>query len=262
MNDRFNLSGRVALVTGGCRGIGAAICKALVQAGATVVILDRDLTQFQSQTNNLTDPQSGRIIAFACDVRDKDQVERCVTDIDQQLGRIDVLVNNAGIHRRGTPVDFCDQDLSDVFDVNLRGAFFMVGAVGRIMLRQSSGSIINMSALGGGLMGLGRGGSIYGMTKGGIVALTRDLAAEWGRYGLRVNTVAPGWIRTPMTQALQADPVRSSKVLERVPLRRWGEAEEVADVVLFLASNASRYVTGCTIPVDGGAANVISLVME
>jgi NAD(P)-dependent dehydrogenase (short-subunit alcohol dehydrogenase family) len=100
------------------------------------------------------------------------------------------------------------------------------------------------------------------MTKGGIVALTRDLAAEWGRHGIRVNAVAPGWIRTPMTQALQGDPQRSAKVLERVPLRRWGEPEDVAGVVVFLASDAAAYVTGCTIPIDGGAANVIALSSE
>ncbi len=127
------------------------------------------------------------------------------------------------------------------------------------MLQQQRGTIINVSALGGGVMGLGRGGSIYGMTKGGIVSLTRDLAAEWGQYGIRVNAIAPGWIRTPMTNALQHDPIRSAKVLERIPLRRWGEADDVAGVVTFLASDAAAYVTGCTIPIDGGAANVIAL---
>ena len=100
------------------------------------------------------------------------------------------------------------------------------------------------------------------MTKGGIVALTRDLAAEWGKHGIRVNAIAPGWIRTPITNALQNDPVRSVKVLERVPLRRWGEADDVAGVVTFLASDAAAYVTGCTLPIDGGAANTIMLMME
>src|SRR6185369_12128438 len=128
----------------------------------------------------------------------------------------DILVNNAGIHRRGSPTDYKPEDLADVFAVNLVGCYNMVGAVGKAMIPQQRGSIINVSALGGGVMGLGRGGSIYGMTKGGIVSLTRDLAAEWGRYGIRVNAVAPGWIRTPMTQALQNDPRRSAKVLERV----------------------------------------------
>ena len=130
------------------------------------------------------------------------------------------------------------------------------------MIQQRNGSIVNMSALGGGVVGLGLVGSIYGMTKGGIVALTRDLAAEWGKYGVRVNALAPGWIRTPMTSALQQNEERCAKVFERVPLQRWGEPEEVAGVAVFLASDASRYVTGHTIPVDGGAANVIALAEE
>ena len=143
--------------------------------------------------------------------------------------------------------------------VNVRGAFYMAGAVGKPMVEQRSGSIINLSALGGGVLGLGRGGSVYGMTKGATVALTRDLAAEWGKYGVRVNAIAPGWMRTPMTGALQKDPAKSARVLERVPLGRWGEAGEVAGVAVFLACDASSYITGTTISVDGGAANVISI---
>jgi gluconate 5-dehydrogenase len=262
MPDRFDLSGRVALVTGGGQGIGAAIGDGLAEQGATVVLLDLDRSTVESQAAALSTQHEGRVFAAVCDVRNKEQVERCVADIDERFGRLDILVNNAGIHRRGTPLDYQPQDLADVLAVNLLGAYHMVSAAGRVMIRQASGSIINMSALGGGLMGLGRGGSLYGMTKGGIVALSRDLAAEWGKHGIRVNAVAPGWIRTPMTRALQSDPVRGAKVLERVPLRRWGEAKEVADVVVFLASDAARYVTGCTIPVDGGAANTIPLAME
>lgn len=193
---------------------------------------------------------------------DAAQVAACADQIAASFGRIDSLVNNAGIHRRGSPTDYLPDDLTDVFAVNLVGCYHVVAAVGKVMVSQRSGSIINVSTLGGGLMGLGREGSIYAMTKGGIVALTRDLAAEWGKHGIRVNAVAPGWIRTPMTNALQNDPVRSAKVLERVPLRRWGEPDDVAGVVTFLASDAAAYVTGCTISIDGGAANTIILMME
>ena len=181
--------------------------------------------------------------------------------IVERFGRIDILVNNAGIHRRGTPTDDKPQDLADVFAVNLVGCYHVAGAVGKVMLGQQRGSIINVSALAG-VFGLGRGGSIYAMTKGGIVSLTRDLAAEWGAQGIRVNAVAPGWIRTPMTQALQDDLKRSAIMLERVPLRRWGKPDDVAGVVVFLASDAAAYVTGCTIPIDGGAANVIAITAE
>ena len=127
------------------------------------------------------------------------------------------------------------------------------------MVAQGDGTIINISALGGGLVGLGRGGSAYGMSKGGIVALTRDLAAEWTGRGVRVNAVAPGWIRTPMTEALQNNEQGAAMVLKQVPAGRWGEPEDVAGVVAFLASEASRYISGHTIPVDGGALNVISI---
>lgn len=262
MNTLFNLTGRVALVTGGAQGLGLAIARVLSEHGAAVAMLDLQGDAMASAVAELASQPGRQAFAQACDVRNKEQVEACVKEIVQRFGRIDILVNNAGIHRRGTPTEYDPRDLQDVFAVNLVGCYHVVGAVGRVMIEQRRGSIVNVSALGGGLMGLGRGGSIYGMTKGGLVALTRDLAAEWGRHGIRVNAVAPGWIRTPMTQALQDDSGRSAKVLERVPLRRWGEPTDVAGVVLFLASDASAYVTGCTIPIDGGAANVIALSQE
>jgi NAD(P)-dependent dehydrogenase (short-subunit alcohol dehydrogenase family) len=157
------------------------------------------------------------------------------------------------------PLDYSEEDVEAILDVNLRGAFQVATRVGRVMVAQGHGSIINMSALGGGIAGLGRAGTVYCMTKGGLVALTRELAAEWGPAGVRVNALAPGWIRTPMTQALQDHPERSALAMTRVPLARWGEADDVAGAVAFLASDASTYITGHTIPVDGGAANIIAL---
>lgn len=259
MPPMFDLSGRVAFVTGGAQGLGAATARALADQGADVALFDVRQEAVESLAQTIAASTGRCVIGLTGDTRDASQVECSVHQAVDRFGRIDILVNNAGIHRRGTPTEYSPQDLADVFAVNLVGCYHVVGAVGRIMLQQQRGSIINVSALGGGLIGLGRGGSIYGMTKGGIVSLTRDLAAEWGKSGIRVNAVAPGWIRTPMTQALQQDPSRGAKVLERVPMGRWGEAEEVASVIAFLASDAAAYVTGCTIPIDGGAANVISL---
>ncbi len=262
MTTPFDLSNRVALVTGGAQGLGFAIARSLAAQGAAIALLDMQAAAVSSAAEQLAAETGRETLALECDVREKESVETSVARIVERFGRLDILVNNAGIHRRGTPTEYDPQDLADVFAVNLVGCYHVIGAAGRVMIARQQGSIVNVSALGGGLVGLGRGGSIYGMTKGGIVSLTRDLAAEWGRHGIRVNAVAPGWIRTPMTRALQSDPERSAKVLDRVPLHRWGEPHEVAGVVVFLASDAAAYVTGCTIPIDGGAANVIALSQE
>lgn len=256
----FNLSGKVALVTGGGQGLGAAIAEALADHGASTVICDLNGEAAQETSSDIVAGGKNRIVvARQCDVREQSSVQDTVQSVIDEFGRIDVLVNNAGIHRRGSPDDFDRKDIDDLIAVNVLGCFHMAGEAGRFMVEQKSGSIINMSALGGGLVGLGRGGSIYGITKGGIVSLTRDLAAEWGKYGVRVNALAPGWIKTPMTIALQNNAKRSARVLERVPLKRWGEPSDVAGAAVFLASDASLYVTGHTIPIDGGAANVIAI---
>ena len=260
----FDLTGRVGLVTGGGQGLGAAIAEALHGQGATTFVLDHNIDAAVATARQMANRSGSGPAAEAleCDVRDRQQISSCVATILAQHRRIDVLVNNAGIHRRVDPLDASPDDIEAVLEINLVGSFQMASAVGQVMIEQRSGSIINLSALGGGLVGLGRGGSIYGATKGGIVALTRDLAAEWGKYGVRVNALAPGWIRTPMTAALQHDRQKAAKVLERVPLGRWGEASDVAGAAVYLASDASQYVTGHTIPIDGGAANVIALSDE
>ena len=259
MADLFDLTGRVALITGGARGLGAAAGEALAESGATVCLADLDADAAAATAEQLAGSTGSIVIGRGCDVRDAAAVDRLVASVVEEFERIDVLVNNAGIHRRVDPLDYDPADVEAILDVNLRGAFRVAAAVGAVMVRQAAGSIINISALGGGVTGLGRAGSIYCMTKGGLVALTRELAAEWGSAGVRVNALAPGWIRTPMTEALQDNAERSARVLARVPLGRWGEPVDVAGVVVFLAADASAYITGHTIPVDGGAANVITL---
>ena len=248
------------MVTGAGQGLGAAIAESMALHGAHTVLLDIDfdaVSTVAAQIDALS--STGTAEAVQCDVTDRLQVQQVVEQIHERHGQIDVLVNNAGIHRRVDPVDWEQTDLDALLSVNLLGSFYMATTVGRVMVERRAGSIINMSALGGGLAGLGRAGSMYGMTKGGIVSLTRDLAAEWGKYSIRVNALAPGWIRTPMTNALQQNPERAAKVLDGVPLGRWGEPQDVAGAALFLASDAARYITGHTIPIDGGAANVIAL---
>ncbi|MEO1996656.1 MAG: glucose 1-dehydrogenase [Planctomycetaceae bacterium] len=260
ISQAFDLSGNVAIVTGAAQGLGASIARALALHGATAVLVDLEQAAVEAAVARMKTADAGLCLhAAECDVRDRQQVTECVTAVHDKFGRVDTLVNNAGIHRRVDPLDYVQEDIDAILAVNLMGCFHMSGAVGALMVKQESGSVINVSALGGGLTGLGRSGSAYGMSKGGIVALTRDLAAEWGRYGVRVNALAPGWIRTPMTRALQEDPVKAARVLERVPLGRWGTADDVAGAAVFLASDASGYISGHTIPVDGGAANVIAI---
>ena len=261
--NRFDLTGKVALVTGGAQGLGASMAAGLVDHGANTVVVDitEDAVR-QTAAQMQTASPNAKVLGWRCDVADRGEVEKTVSRVLDEFTRIDILVNNAGTHCRATPVDFDLEQFNAVFSVNIMGCYYTAGAVGRAMIQQRSGSIINVSALGGGLVGLGRGGSVYGMTKGAIVALTRDLAAEWGKHNIRINAIAPGWMKTPITTPLQNDAIKSAKVIERVPLRRWGEADDVAGVAVFLASDCSSYITGHTIPIDGGAANVIELTQE
>ena len=255
----FDLTGRVALVTGGARGLGEASSRTLARLGAVIVLSDIDAEAASATADRLSTETGAQVLGRGCDVTDPDDVDRLVSGLIEDLGRLAILVNNAGIHRRVDPLDYAPEDVEAILAVNFRGAFQVAARVGREMTRLGGGSIVNISALGGGIAGLGRAGSVYCMTKGGLVSLTRELAAEWGSSGVRVNALAPGWIRTPMTDALQHNSERSARVMARVPLGRWGEADDVAGAVAFLASDASTYITGHTIPVDGGVANVISL---
>lgn len=250
----LDFKGRVAIITGAAQGLGAEFARAFIECGAKIILLDIDGDAVTETATRLGPQAKG----LQCDVQDKGKIEACIDAIAKAHERIDVLVSNAGIHRRVDPLDFDEDDVEAILSVNLKGCLNACSAVGKVMVQQQAGAIVNVSALGGGVIGLGRAGSAYGMSKGGVVSLTRDLAAEWTKHGVRVNAVAPGWIRTPMTMALQNSPKRSATMLERVPAARWGEPADVARVVLFLASEASSYISGHTVPIDGGAANVIA----
>ncbi len=249
----FDLNGRTALVTGGARGLGRAIALGLARHGADVAVLDAN-AEGAEQTAEEVRALGRQASARACDVSREDQVRAAVAAALERHRAIDVLVNNAGITKRIALFDWTESDWEEVIRVNQVGTFLMAREVGRHMIARRRGSIVNMSALGGGVVGLGRGNAIYCATKGAVASITRDLAAEWAQHGVRVNCVAPGWFRTEMNTPLLNNPGLLQRILDRVPLGRLGEPEDVVGPVIFLASDASSFMTGTATLVDGGVS--------
>ena len=237
----MNFTGKTVVVTGAAQGIGRGVADAFLAEGARVAALDIKGTE------------------YLCDVSKEEEVRKTIDRVIADFGHIDILFNNAGVNRRIPLKDWKAEDWNAVIGVNFIGSFLVARAVGLHMCERGQGAIVNMSALGGGFIGLGRGTEIYTGTKGAIAAMTKDLAGEFAPYGVRVNAVAPGWIDTELNAPLLNHPTAPQKVLERVPLGRWGTVADVVGPVLFLASNAARYVTGHMIPIDGGAAAVIKI---
>jgi 2-deoxy-D-gluconate 3-dehydrogenase len=243
----FDLTGRVAMITGANAGIGRAVAIALAGAGADVVAVGRS-----SCEDTVRDVEAlGRGAIFlkadlSTTAGGKGLVEAAVAE----LGQLDILVNNAGIIRRADAVDFTEADWDDVMDTNLKSLFFLSQAAGRHMLERGRGSIINIASL------LSFQGGIrvasYTASKSGVAGLTKLLANEWSARGVNVNGIAPGYIRTSNTAPLQADADRNRAILERIPAGRWGEAEDIGGAAVFLASDAAKYVHGVVLPVDGG----------
>jgi 3-oxoacyl-[acyl-carrier protein] reductase len=240
----WRLDGKVAVVTGGSRGIGRAISAALAGAGAKVAIVARDLARAEAAAGEI----GQGVRAFAADVADAAQVDAAMAAIEQALGPIDILVNNAGLTKDNVLVRLSDGDWDAVVDANLKGAFHTMRAAARGMMKRRSGRIINVSSVVG-LVG-NRGQANYAASKAGLVGLTKSIAKELATRNVLVNAVAPGYVATDMTAALSEEARRA--LAEMIPLGRLGTPEDVAPVVLFLASEGAAYITGKVFVVDGG----------
>jgi NAD(P)-dependent dehydrogenase (short-subunit alcohol dehydrogenase family) len=246
----FGLEGRVALVTGAARGLGRAISLALAHAGADVALGLRDINADAGLAAELR-AMGRKALPLQMDMLSMQQISRATQETQKQFGRIDILVNNAGIAPENPAENVREEDFDATLAVNLKGTFFASQGVARHMIRQKSGTIINMSSQAG--FAALPGESIYCMTKAAIAHLTKCLAVEWGKYGITVNAVAPTFIDTPGTESALADPTFRADTVERIAaLHRIGEPMEVAGAVVFLASPAASLITGETILIDGG----------
>lgn len=252
--ERFSLKGRCALVTGSSQGIGHAIANGLGAAGATVVLNGRDESKLQNALEGL-EAAGHRVHARAFDVTDSQAATAGVEAIEHEIGPIDILVNNAGMTRRMPTEDLPDETWHEIIRTNLDGVFFMSRAVGKHMIGRKRGSIINICSV---MSELGRPTIVpYTASKGGVKMMTKGLAADWGKHGIRVNGIGPGYFKTPLNEALIKDEKFSSWVASRTPLGRWGDTDELVGAAVFLASDASSFVTGHILYVDGGVTSVV-----
>jgi gluconate 5-dehydrogenase len=253
-NDLFRLDGRRALVTGSTQGLGLAMARGLAAAGATVVVNGRQADKAAAAAQEMS-AAGLRATASAFDVTDPAAVTAAVDAIEGSAGPIDILINNAGIQRRAPLETFSDDDWRAVMATNLDSVFHVSRAVGRHMITRRRGAIVNTCSV---MSELGRPTIVpYTASKGAVKMMTRGLATEWGRHGIRVNGIGPGYFATDMNAALVADAKFSGWVESRTPLGRWGRVEELVGAVVFLSSDAASFVTGQIIYVDGGMTSSV-----
>jgi 2-deoxy-D-gluconate 3-dehydrogenase len=247
--DSFTLDGQAALVTGAGQGLGQGMAQALAEAGADIAGLDR---YESAETGKQIRARGRRYLPVVCDLQSSGAAAlgEAVSRVVAEFGRLDILINNAGIIRRAPALEFSEADWDDVLQINLRALFFLSQAAGRQMLDRGRGKIINIASM------LSFQGGInvpaYTAAKSGVAGVTRALANEWAGRGVNVNAIAPGYMATDNTASLRADPGRSASILERIPAGRWGLPQDLMGAVVFLASSASDYLHGAIIPVDGG----------
>jgi NAD(P)-dependent dehydrogenase (short-subunit alcohol dehydrogenase family) len=245
----FDLTGRVALVTGASKGLGRAMAIGLAEAGAHLALCARDAAGLAA-TRAEAEARGVRAEVFEMDVLSGPSVRRAVAAALAAFERIDVLVNNAGVNVRKPTLELSEEEWDRVLDTNLRGYFLVAQAVGAHMVARGAGKVINVSSIFG---AVGMHNQLaYAASKGGVVQLTKVMAIEWAKHGVQVNAVGPTYFETPLVAALREDPERFRFINERTPMGRWGQPEELVGTIVYLASRASDFVTGQTVYVDGG----------
>ncbi len=247
----YDLKGKVAVVTGSGQGLGKWIALGLAEAGADILVADL-VAENASQTAQEIQKMGRRSIAVEVDVGNPEAVRRMMETAQKELGTLDILVNNAGINVHKKALDITPEDFDRIVRVNSKGVYFCSQAAAGIMISQRKGKIINIASAAAFLVRAGIPNSVYAMTKAGIVMLTKALAEEWAQYHVNVNAVAPGYFATPLVADRLKDPEASKSIVESTPLRRVGGPEDIMGAVVFLASEASNFITGQTISVDGG----------
>ncbi|MGD1823001.1 MAG: SDR family NAD(P)-dependent oxidoreductase [Pleomorphochaeta sp.] len=248
----FDFSGKKALVTGANRGMGFSVAKKFYEAGADVVLLD--ITEHVVESAASIDPSGERTHGVVGDISKLDEIETVFNECLEKLGgEIDILINCAGISRRGVCEDYPLSDWEAVMNVNASGLFFMCKLAGKEMLKKGSGKIINFASM---LSFFGSGSSIaYSASKGAVAQITKSLCIAWGAKGLNVNAVAPGWVETELTGPLRQNKEKTAGISKRIPMVRWADPDtDIAGPVLFLASDQAKYINGAVIPIDGGYA--------
>ena len=248
IREDFNLSGKVAIVTGCSTGLGQGMCYGLAEAGADIVGIDY---VDSPETKATIEDMGRRFLEIKADLSDLEPVEGIIQRTVETFGKLDILINNAGIIRRADAIEFTEKDWDDVMNINIKTLFFLSQAAAQQFIKQESkGKIINIASM------LSYQGGIrvpsYTASKSGVMGVTRLMANEWAKYNINTNAIAPGWMATNNTAPLRADPVRSKEILDRIPAGRWGTPGDLKGVAVFLASDASDYINGYTLAVDGG----------